>query len=282
MNVLQAFVLGLIQGVAEFLPISSSGHMMLFEQVFGLSFDPSVMTMITVLMHVGTLLAVVIVLWKDWLDILKHLFRSKMLLMLIIASLPALVFKVLLGDFFDTLNAGGFLGIFFLVTAGLMYLVEKLGKTGRHTKRSGTIEPANALSMGCCQCLGLMTGISRSGSSILGGVASGLPRFAAVKFSFMMSAPAVLGSLLMEGKDLLKDGGAAAAVSGMAVPLAVGMIVSFVVGLLTMRAMLRLVNRISFHWFALYMLAIGVITIILQLAGVGSLLPVGALGAAGA
>ena len=277
MNIFQAILLGVIQGVAEFLPISSSGHMMLFEQAFGLTIDPSVQTAVTVLMHVGTLAAVIIVLWPEWLKILRNLFHSKTLLMLIIASVPALIFKVLLGGAFDRLNAGGFLGIFFLVTAVLMYLVEKLSG-GRHNKRSGEVDYRNAVSMGCCQCLGLMTGISRSGSSIFGGTVSGLSRMAAVKFSFMMSAPAVLGSLLMEGKDLLGDSQAVSVLKTMAAPLAVGMIVSFVVGLLTMRAMLRLVNRISFRWFALYMLIIGVLTIGMQIAGVGTLLPVGALG----
>ena len=277
MSILQAILLGAIQGLAEFLPISSSGHMMLFEQAFGLTIDPGAATMITVLMHVGTLAAVIIVLWPDWLKILKNLFHSKTLLLLIIASIPALIFKVLLGDAFDRLNAGGFLGIFFLVTALLMYLTEKLSG-GRHSRRSKEVDYRNAVSMGCCQCLGLMTGISRSGSSIFGGVASGLSRYTAVKFSFMMSAPAVLGSLLMEGKDLLHDSQAASVLHTMAVPLAAGMLVSFIVGLLTMRAMLRLVNRISFKWFALYMLAVGVLTIALQIAGVGTLLPVGAMG----
>ena len=277
MNIFQAILLGVIQGVAEFLPISSSGHMMLFEQAFGLTIDPSVQTAVTVLMHVGTLAAVIIVLWPEWLKILRNLFHSKTLLMLIIASVPALIFKVLLGGAFDSLNAGGFLGIFFMVTAVLMYLVEKLSG-GRHNKRSGEVDYRNAVSMGCCQCLGLMTGISRSGSSIFGGTVSGLSRMAAVKFSFMMSAPAVLGSLLMEGKDLLGDSQAVSVLRTMAVPLLVGMVVSFAVGLLTMRAMLRLVNRISFRWFALYMLIIGVLTIGMQIAGVGTLLPVGALG----
>lgn len=278
MNIFQAILLGIIQGVAEFLPISSSGHMMLFEQAFGMTIDPSVATMVTVLMHVGTLAAVIIVLWPEWLKILKNLFRSKTLLLLIIASIPALIFKVLLGDAFDRLNAGGFLGIFFLVTALLMYLVEKVGG-GRHSRGIHEVDYKHAVSMGCCQCLGLMTGISRSGSSIFGGTVSGLSRSTAVRFSFMMSAPAVLGSLLMEGKDLLHDTQAMSLLGAMAVPLAVSMVVSFVVGLLTMRAMLRLVNRISFKWFALYMLVIGVVTIVLQIAGVGSLLPVGALGA---
>ena len=279
MTVFQTIILGVIQGVAEFLPISSSGHMLLFEQAFGLSVDPSAATMITVLMHVGTLAAVIIVLWPEWLKILKNLFHSKTLLLLIIASIPALIFKVLLGDFFDRLNAGGFLGIFFLVTALLMFLAEKVSG-GRHSRRSDEVSYRNALSMGCCQCLGLMTGISRSGSSILGGVGTGLSRYSTVQFSFMMSAPAVLGSLLMEGKNLLDNPQATAAVGSLAVPLLIGMAVSFIVGLLTMRAMLRLVNRISFYWFAVYMLVIGIVTIVLQAAGVGALLPIGALGSA--
>ena len=279
MSIFQAIILGIIQGVAEFLPISSSGHMLLFEQAFGITFDPAVMTAVTVLMHVGTLAAVIIVLWKDWLDILKNLFHSKTLLLLIIASVPALIFKLILGDAFDRINAGGFLGLFFLVTACLMVLVERFGH-GKHNQRSARVEYRHAVSMGCCQCLGLMTGISRSGSSILGGVASGLPRYMAVKFSFMMSAPAVLGSLLMEGRDLMRNDQAASMLGSLALPLLAGMIVSFAVGLLTMRWMLRLVNRISFYWFAVYMGFIGVLTIVLQAIGVGSLMPLFSMGAA--
>lgn len=269
----QAILLGAVQGLGEFLPISSSGHIMFFEQLLNMHIDPNAMMLITVLLHVGTLLVIVIVFWKDWIDILKNLFHSKTLLLLIIASLPALIVKLLLGKLFDKLNAGGMLGIFFLVTAIMMWLVQRMSG-GRHISRSREIGAKNAVVMGCFQALGMMTGISRSGSTTLGGILTGLSRKNAIKFCFMMSAPAVLGSLLVEGKDAY-EAGAFGAVGTMALPVLLGIIVAFVLGMLSVRFMLRQIERISYNVFALYMGVIGILTMILQIVGFGGFKPIG-------
>ena len=269
----QAILLGAVQGLGEFLPISSSGHIMFFEQLLNMQIDPNAMMLITVLLHVGTLLVIVIVFWKDWIDILKNLFHSKTLLLLIIASLPALIVKLLLGKLFDKLNAGGMLGIFFLVTAIMMWLVQRMSG-GRHISRSREIGIKNAVAMGCFQALGMMTGISRSGSTTLGGILTGLSRKNAIKFCFMMSAPAVLGSLLVEGKDAY-EAGAFGAVGTMALPVLLGIIVAFVLGMLSVRFMLRQIERISYNVFALYMGVIGILTMILQIVGFGGFKPIG-------
>ena len=269
----QAILLGAVQGLGEFLPISSSGHIMFFEQLLNMQIDPNAMMLITVLLHVGTLLVIVIVFWKDWIDILKNLFHSKTLLLLIIASLPALIVKLLLGKLFDKLNAGGMLGIFFLVTAIMMWLVQRMSG-GRHISRSREIGIKNAVAMGCFQALGMMTGISRSGSTTLGGIMTGLSRKNAIKFCFMMSAPAVLGSLLVEGKDAY-EAGVFGAVGTMALPVLLGIIVAFVLGMLSVRFMLRQIERISYNVFALYMGVIGILTMILQIVGFGGFKPIG-------
>ena len=269
----QAILLGAVQGLGEFLPISSSGHIMFFEQLLNMQIDPNAMMLITVLLHVGTLLVIVIVFWKDWIDILKNLFHSKTLLLLIIASLPALIVKLLLGKLFDKLNAGGMLGIFFLVTSIMMWLVQRMSG-GRHISRSREIGIKNAVAMGCFQALGMMTGISRSGSTTLGGIMTGLSRKNAIKFCFMMSAPAVLGSLLVEGKDAY-EAGAFGAVGTMALPVLLGIIVAFVLGMLSVRFMLRQIERISYNVFALYMGVIGILTVILQIVGFGGFKPIG-------
>ena len=270
----QAILLGAVQGLGEFLPISSSGHIMFFEQLLNMQIDQNAMLLVTVLLHVGTLLVILIVFWQDWLDILKHLFHSKTLLWLIVASLPALAVKLLLGDLFDKLNAGGMLGIFFLVTAVMMALVQFLS-AGRHTaKRSDEVAGKHAVAMGCFQALGMMTGISRSGSTTLGGIVTGLSRKSAIKFCFMMSAPAVLGSLLVEGKEAYENH-AFSAVGEMLVPIILGIVVAFVLGLLTVRFMLRKIETISYYWFAAYMAVIGVVTIILQIVGFGGFKAIG-------
>ena len=269
----QAILLGAVQGLGEFLPISSSGHIMFFEQLLNMQIDPKAMMLVTVLLHVGTLLVILIVFWQDWLDILKHLFHSRTLLWLIVASLPALSVKVLLGDLFDKLNAGGMLGIFFLVTAVMMWGIQRLSG-GRHISRNSEINAKHAVTMGCFQALGMMTGISRSGSTTLGGVLTGLSRKSAIKFCFMMSAPAVLGSLLMEGLDAY-EADAFSILGDYMIPIVLGIVVAFVLGMLTVRFMLRQIERISYHWFALYMGLLGILTIILQLAGVGAFKPIG-------
>lgn len=274
MSVFQAAALGLIQGLAEFLPVSSSGHILLFEKLFSVGVEENALLLVTVLLHLGTLFAVAVVFWEDWVAILKHFFHSKMLFLLIIASLPALAVKLLLGDLFDRLNAGGLLGVFFIVTGVMLVLIERLSSRGRHAPKETNVTVKNALCMGSLQAVGMLSGVSRSGSTILGGVATGLPRYTAAKFSFLMSAPAILGGLLVEGKAAIASG-ALTYLSANLLSVIVGMVVAAVSGYLAIRYMLKLINRISFIWFALYMFLLGIATMILQILKVGTLPPIG-------
>lgn len=269
MNVLQATMLGLVQGLAEFLPVSSSGHLILARAIMGIS-DETASTgafmMLDVLLHAGTLLAVLVVFWKDWWDILKNPFKSKTLLLLFIASVPALLAVVLLGDIVDSFFTGWFLGVSFLITAVFMLIAEALSRRSvQWDERPGF---KHAVCMGIMQAIALLPGVSRSGSTLMGGVASGLNRKSAAKFAFMMSAPAILGSLIFEGKDAIEMG----YLSELAlVPTIVGVIVSAVSGYLAIRFMLRLINKVSLNWFALYVAVLGLLILVLQLAGVPGL-----------
>lgn len=271
MNIFQAAILGIIQGLAEFLPISSSGHLELAQQLMGLTENSQAMLLLSVLLHAGTLIAVIVVFWEDWWNILKNPFKSKTLGLLFLASLPALAVAVLLDV--DQLFGSGFLGISFFITGVFLLLAEGLSRRGRHAAQEREVHIKQALSMGAMQAVALMPGVSRSGSTLLGGVASGLSRRTAAKFSFMMSAPAILGSLLMEGKDAL-EGGAFAFLSANLLPLAVGIVLAAVSGYLAIRYMLKLINRVSLGWFALYVFVLGGIVLYLQLTGQGGLPPV--------
>lgn len=269
MNILQATVLGLVQGLAEFLPISSSGHLILARAIMGIS-DEAASTgafmMLDVLLHAGTLLAVLVVFWKDWWDILKNPFRSKTLLLLFIASVPALLTVVLLGDIVDSFFTGWFLGVSFLITAVFMLIAEAVSR--RQAKLAEHPGFKHAICMGIMQAIALLPGVSRSGSTLMGGVTSGLNRKSAAKFAFMMSAPAILGSLIFEGKDALEMGYFAELAL---VPTIVGVIVAAVSGYLAIRFMLRLINKVSLNWFALYVALLGLVILVLQLAGVPGL-----------
>lgn len=271
MTILQAAILGLVQGLAEFLPISSSGHLLLSRMIMGIS-DEAAATgaymMLDVLLHTGTLIAVIIVFWKDWWDILKNPFRSKTLLLLFIASLPALFVVVLLGDIVDQFFTGWFLGVSFLITALFLLLAEWV--SGKQIQRAHKPGFKHAIVMGLMQAVALLPGVSRSGSTLTGGLFSGLDRKVGAKFAFMMSAPAIVGSLLFEAKDAIELGYLAQLEL---IPTLVGMVVAAVSGYLAIRFMLKLINRISLNWFALYVALLGLVILVLQLVGVPGVPP---------
>ena len=269
MNVIEAALLGLLQGLGEFLPISSSGHLLLGRMLLGLTIDESpAYKMLDILLHVGTLIPVIIVFWKDWWAILKNPFKSRTLLLLFIASMPTLVVKVIFDDFIDSCDTGWFLGVSFLLTAIFLLVAEYVsGKKAHKTFKPGFL---HAIVMGCMQGVALLPGISRSGSTLAGGLLSGLDRKSAAKFSFMMSAPAIAGALLLEGKDAIENGW----IKDLAVgPTIVGVILAGVVGYLAIRFMLKLVTKVSLNWFALYVAILGVLFLALQLIGFPGVTP---------
>ena len=269
MNILEAVLLGLLQGLGEFLPISSSGHLLLGRMVLGLTIDESpVYKMLDILLHVGTLVPVLIVFWKDWWEMLKNPFKSKTLLLLFIASMPTLVFKVIFDDFIDSCDTGWFLGVSFLMTAVFLLVAEYVSsKKANKTEKVGFF---HAIVMGCMQGVALLPGISRSGSTLAGGLLSGLDRKSGAKFAFMMSAPAIAGALLLEGKDAIENGW----ISDLAVvPTIVGVIVAGVTGYIAIRFMLKLMTKVSLNWFALYVAILGVIFLLLQLFGFPGVTP---------
>lgn len=269
MNVIEAALLGLLQGLGEFLPISSSGHLLLGRMVLGLTIDESpAYKMLDILLHVGTLIPVIIVFWKDWWDILKNPFKSRTLLLLFIASMPTLVFKVIFDDFIDSCDTGWFLGVSFLMTAVFLLVAEYVSSKNAH--KTGKVGFFHAIVMGCMQGIALLPGVSRSGSTLAGGLLSGLDRKSGAKFAFMMSAPAIAGALLLEGKDAIENGW----ISDLAVvPTIVGVIVASVTGYIAIRFMLKLMTKISLNWFALYVAILGVIFLALQLIGVPGVTP---------
>ena len=269
MNVIEAALLGLLQGLGEFLPISSSGHLLLGRMLLGLTIDESpAYKMLDILLHVGTLIPILIVFWKDWWAILKNPFKSKTLLLLFVASMPTLVVKFIFDDFIDGCDTGWFLGVSFLMTAIFLLVAEYV--SGR--KQSKTDKPGflHAIVMGCMQGVALLPGVSRSGSTLAGGLPSGLDRKSAAKFSFMMSAPAIAGALLLEGKDAIEEGWITELDL---LPTLVGVLVAAVVGYLAIRFMLKLITKVSLNWFALYVAILGVLFLALQLFGFPGVTP---------
>ena len=265
MSILEAVLLGLFQGLAEFLPISSSGHLNLLQALFGVNVEHQLL--FNILLHVGTLVAVLVVFWKDWLNMLLHPIKDRTLLLLFIASLPALIAKVIFDaplDYVETHN--DILGVCFLITGLMLVLTQKFSeKNAKRRQEKHKVGFMEAIAMGCLQAVGMLPGISRSGSTIFGGVWAKLDRETAAKFSFMMSAPAIVGGLLSEVLNVMETG-----VSfGSDLPaILLGVVVAGVTGYFAIRFFLRLIAKVSLNGFALYVTVIGILVIILQLTGV--------------
>ena len=269
MSVVQSAVLGLIQGLGEFLPVSSSGHLLLARIFLGIQTDSPAMKMLDILLHIGTLIPVLIIFRKDWIDMILHPVRNKTLLLLVVASLPTLAVYLAAKKLFPSVNgfavfdSGWFLGSSFLITSFFLLLCDRLSfrKPGRSNGRVGIPQ---AIVMGLFQGIGMIPGVSRSGSTIFAGVSAGLSRTNAAKFSFMMSVPAILGSLLMEGKDALELGYANEIEL---IPSLVGISVAAVVGYLAIRFMMKIIAKVPLSWFALYLALIGIVYLLLQFSG---------------
>jgi len=258
MSAWQAAILGILQGLSEFLPISSSGHLLIGERLMGID---STGALLEILLHLGTLVAVLIVFWGDFLSMILHPIKDSRLRMLVIATIPAVAVTLLFNDQIDELFTGWFLGPSFIITAVLLFVGEAL--KARRRKSTETVKFGHAATMGLMQAFAILPGVSRSGSTIVGGVSTGLTRESAARFSFMMSAVAIVGAVVFKLRDFLGEGGAVLTADWM-VPLA-GVLAAMVTGYLAIRFMLRLLKNGTLKPFAWYVLVIGLVVLVDQM-----------------
>ena len=251
MQIWQAFILGIVQGVTEFLPISSSGHLLLFEQFLNVNTGGSEL-FLGIMLHAGTLVAVCILYFKK---LVEFAFKSKKgLIYLLIATAPAAIVGYFFADYIDKLIRGRMaLAMTFLTTAVLLILAEFVQK--RRKKEFDCISYKSSLSMGLGQAFAVLPGVSRSGVSYAAGIYSGLNRETALDFSFMMSVPIILGAILNE---LIKvwTGHAGVAMQIPMMSLLVGMATATVFGILSIKLYKKMVLGGKFIYFAIYLLVI--------------------------
>ncbi len=268
MSLFEAILYGILQGVAEFLPISSSGHLALAQNFFGTNGAEGFFAF-NVLLHFATLLAVLVMYRKEVLGLCIGACRvckvpftkceigheGKLFLMLCIATL-VMVPAALLEGVVEFLSGTSFaVGICLIVNAALLFVSDRLNKCNCSLKDGSLIK---ALYIGLFQLLGIFPGISRSGITITGGLFNGIPREEAVKFSFLMSIPAVLGATVLELKDI--NGGFFTQVG--VLPCFFGMLAAFVSGLLAIKLLQFFARKNSFTPFAVYSLFIGTAAIV--------------------
>lgn len=248
----QAMVLGLVQGLTEFLPVSSSGHLILTRELMGLN-DGSSFLLFDVMAHVGTLVAVVIVLYKPILDLFKKPYKN--LLMLIAATVPAVIVgftcKDLIEQYFSTAK---YLCFFFAFTAVIMLVSEIVAKHNKSPKELGW---GGAAAMGLMQGLGVLPGVSRSGSTIFGGTVAGTDSKKIASFSFLMSLPVIGGSLLLSIIDVAQAG----TIANLDwFGMFVGAVTAFASGYIAIRVMLKLIAKANYKWFSLYLGIVAILT----------------------
>ncbi len=279
MNMLYAVILGLVQGIAEFLPISSSGHLSLFENLLGIGGLAALEenALFNVLLHLATLVAVVIAYWKDVRGMVVEFFRMiagksrakdahtkpdipmrRQLLMMIIATLPlALVLPV--HKKVEMLGAYPWvIGIMLVLTGFMLFISDRMP---RGTKNEKNMTVADALVIGLCQAVATIPGLSRSGTTITAGMSRRLERPFAVKFSFLISLLSVAGAVLLKLIDVIKDG----ADLSMLPSYLVGMVIAGVVGYASIRFLQKIVSRGRFGGFAWYCWIVGALAIVISL-----------------
>ncbi|QDU37033.1 Undecaprenyl-diphosphatase [Maioricimonas rarisocia] len=259
MEYVQTIFLGVVQGIAEFLPISSSGHLVILQALLGDIFRGKTESVeLNVALHIGTLGSILVVYRKDLLGVLR---QPKLCAAIVVATLPVVGVGLFLKDLMDqTLATPLAAGIALCVTGTMMLLTRRV----EHAERSlSEMRLRDALIIGLFQAVAPVPGISRSGSTIFGGLLAGMNRDAAARFSFLIAIPAISGAAVLYAKDLIEQGPGDTSPAA----LAVGTLVAFGVGVVALEWLLRLVTQRRLHWFAWYCYAVGLATISWQLLG---------------
>ena len=243
MTLWQAIILGIVQGIAEFLPISSSGHLVLLQRVFGIN-EPGIT--FDIVLHIGSLCAVFAVFWHDILALVKNPFQ-KMTAMLIIGTIPVVVAGFALRDYMDVFNSAFLLAAAFTFTGILLLIADNIKHTNKGLREMTILD---AIIIGCMQAVALPPGISRSGATITGALVSGLNREMAARFSFMLSIIAIVGAGTLEVWEVL--GSYQGVYRGNIPAYMIGFVAAAVSGYFSIQLLLELIKKASLRYFAYY------------------------------
>ncbi|MDG1252138.1 MAG: undecaprenyl-diphosphate phosphatase [Schleiferiaceae bacterium] len=251
-----ALILGIIQGLTEFLPVSSSGHLELGRTILGTTWDTSSNMMFTVTVHGATALATVLTFQKDIRNIISGLFKEgteerRFALALILSMIPAAIVGLFFNDVIELLFSGNIfmVAVMLIISGLLLFLADGAKKT--HKK----VSYLDALIIGLAQAIAILPGISRSGATISISVLLGIDREQAARFSFLMVVPLILGKMIMDTKELFGMGQMEQ--EQHLIPLLIGFLAAFVTGLWACKLMISLVKRAKLSGFAIYCMAVG-------------------------
>lgn len=258
MNIIEAIILAIIEGLTEFLPVSSTGHMIIASSLMGIQSDDFV-KLFTVAIQLGTILSVVVLYFKRFFQSFDFYLK------LLVAFIPAVIFGLLFSKKIDDLLESPLAVALSLVIGGIILLfVDKWFKDGK-VDNTKDMSYATALKVGFFQCIAMIPGVSRSGASIVGGMSQKLTRKAAAEFSFFLAVPTMFGATAKKLYDFFKDGHS---LSGQEINLLIiGNIIGFIVAIIAIRSFIGYVSKHGFKAFGIYRIIVGGIILALLLSG---------------
>ncbi len=276
MSLLEAVILGIVQGITEFLPVSSSGHLALTQFFLGTPEDQ--IFFLTVMLHIGTIFSVLVVYWTDLYNITLEFFKMcwdgirgkglgleniyrKLGLLIIVGSIPTALMGILLKDIFsEVYTSQRVIGFALLVTGTLLWTSERMQKFQSNKKALKEMSWLNALVIGAFQGLAITPGMSRSGATISGALFQGINKETATRYSFLLSFPVIVGATLLESRDALTYGTGDVSLA----MLLVGIFTSFVAGVFAIRTLIRMISKGNLYYFSYYTWTLGTGAIILS------------------
>ncbi len=274
MDVFQALILGIVQGLAEYLPISSSGHLEIMNKLLGLELEGSESLEFDLMLHVATVLSTMVVLWKEFMPLCRSFFtlrndsNMRYVLKILVSCIPVAIVGLCFKDFVESFFGARLtvVGICLCVTACLLafsYFYRTSPATAR-AYQPRDITWLDALVIGCAQAIAVLPGLSRSGATIATGILIGDKRETVAQFSFFMVIIPILGQGLLDLKDMLMPDAVAEAQAAVGfLPIVVGFLASFLTGCLACKWMLNLVKKGKLVWFSIYCLVVGVLCLVL-------------------
>ena len=256
MNILQAIILAVIEGITEFLPVSSTGHMIIASSFFGIAHEDFT-KLFTIVIQLGAILSVVVLYFKRFFQTLDFYFK------LLVAFIPAVVLGLLLSDFIDGLLENPITVAISLLIGGLILLkVDEWFNNPNSTETSQEITYLQAFKIGLFQCIAMIPGVSRSGASIVGGMSQKLSRTTAAEFSFFLAVPTMLGATVKKCYDYYKAGFELS--HDQINLLVIGNVVAFIVALLAIKTFIGFLTKNGFKVFGYYRILAGIILLIIH------------------
>ncbi len=250
-EMVQVIILAIVQGIAEFLPVSSSGHLNVFQDLMG---DMPETAELNIVLHFGTLLAIVVFYRKRIMALLNS--DRRVIPMLVVGTIPAAVIGIYVKKFHEELLASPLLAGWMFPITGLMLIV--LFRIRERDREYESLDYGAVILIGLAQAFALLPGISRSGSTIVMGSILGLKRQSAATFSFLLAIPAILGATVLEVKDIVEAGKTETS----ATALLIGLAIAFAVGLVSLKFLVKWLEAGKLHWFAYYLIPFGFLVVI--------------------